>query len=738
MFSSVFRDAGLRLSLLLLALMAAGGANAITFEGRVIDETNQPLAGTNVYLEGLGIGTSSDLDGHFTLEAPNGSSYTLTISLVGYRTFTRIIQADETSVPFLTVTLEIDPVALEEIIFKAERETAVVSVDTPVRTEVIGQERLQESSNDGGLLSALSKQPGLNTRPCALCGSAGIGMQGLDPSYTEVKVDGLPLMSGLGALYGFDGISVSSLERVELVKGAGSDQGGAAAMAGSVNLITSGVSDHRQIQLDLTGGSTLKHALSTSINSPLFGAASGRLSLNYGAEPRLLDENGDHVTDAPQYQRGGGSISIGNPVGNGGTFRIGGRYFKERRFAGATDWTEKDRGSEDVYGREIFTDRTEASTALTYPLSDGDTFGFTAGIVRHNQDSWYGTTEYNAEQRLVVARAKIERNWSTLNQSEAAFEYRYDQYNDNLQLASRTDRLDQIPGLQLRHTWTPGPFWLVQGSLLSERYEEDGLVFTPRASLRFQPTFDWTFLFAGGSGYRPVTIFSLDKAVHAGFDQVIVPENLKPERNIGGSFTINHRRPGLDHSQSIDITLFYTQFRNKVVLGYSAHQDGTTLYTNADDAFSRGAEIRYDLAFDNGWSYTLSGTLSDVQYHDTAGWHLTQLQNRFTVNSMLMKSWAAQGITANVTGSVFGPQSLPAGRSRSDSPTYLILDLGLSKSWHSFTLSGTVNNALDYVQPDNPLIIDSVTGNQQYDSAMIYGPLLGRVFLISLSTTLGE
>ncbi|MCB2199614.1 TonB-dependent receptor [bacterium] len=738
MFTVRLRNALVGITLLTLFTFGSATARAEGVDGRVVDDGGQPLSGANVFLKDTKFGSSTDLDGTFHLHGVQPGEYILIVRMVGYLTVEQPITIPREPSGSLQITLDYDPVALEDIIFKAERESAVISVDEPVRTEVIGQERLQENSDDGGLLSALSKQTGLNTRPCALCGSAGIGMQGLDPSYTEVRVDGLPLMSGLGALYGFDGISVNDLESVELVKGSGSDRGGAGAVAGSVNLVSSNVGNRKRLHINLAGSSTLQHTLSTSISTPLLGAASGRISLNYSAEPRMLDQNNDSVTDSPQYNRGSGSVSIGNPIGETGTFRIGGRYFTERRFAGVTNWTESDRGSDSVYGREIFTDRYEASSAVTLELNERDTFEATAGVVTHSQNSWYGITQYDADQLLAVSRVGVERTWSTLNETEVGFEYRYDQYDDNLQLANSTDELFRVPGLQLRHVWTPGPFWLVQGSLLTEHYDADGVVLTPRASLRFQPAFDWTFILAGGTGYRPVTIFSLDKAVHAGFDNVVVPNDLVAERNLGGSFTINHALPAARYSQNVDITAFYTTFRNKVVLSFGSHQDGTTRYTNAEDAFSRGVEISYSLAFSNGWSWNLSGTVSDVQYRDNVGWHLNQLQNRFTANSTLMKRWNGPGVMAEVTGSLFGPQALPEGRGRSDSPTYLILDLGMSKSWGAITLAGTVKNALDYVQPDNPLVVDPTTGAQQFDAAMIYGPLLGRAYLLSLSTTIGE
>ncbi|HWB94164.1 MAG TPA: SusC/RagA family TonB-linked outer membrane protein, partial [Puia sp.] len=53
--------------------------------GMVRDENGKPLAGASVKLKGSARGTSTDADGNFTLQAPDGGG-TLVISYVGYRT----------------------------------------------------------------------------------------------------------------------------------------------------------------------------------------------------------------------------------------------------------------------------------------------------------------------------------------------------------------------------------------------------------------------------------------------------------------------------------------------------------------------------------------------------------------------------------------------------------------------------------------------------------------------------
>jgi TonB-linked SusC/RagA family outer membrane protein len=56
----------------------------VRINGTVIDESNQPVIGASVLLKGTNIGTLTDINGHFSLEAPEEGQ--LRISFIGYET----------------------------------------------------------------------------------------------------------------------------------------------------------------------------------------------------------------------------------------------------------------------------------------------------------------------------------------------------------------------------------------------------------------------------------------------------------------------------------------------------------------------------------------------------------------------------------------------------------------------------------------------------------------------------
>jgi len=68
----------------LMALFAVPAfAQNQTFKGNVVDEAGEPIIGASVVVEGQkGMGTITDMDGNYTLQAP--ANVKVTISYIGY------------------------------------------------------------------------------------------------------------------------------------------------------------------------------------------------------------------------------------------------------------------------------------------------------------------------------------------------------------------------------------------------------------------------------------------------------------------------------------------------------------------------------------------------------------------------------------------------------------------------------------------------------------------------------
>ena len=63
-------------------IQEAGGDDNRTIKGIIYDEQGETIIGASVLIKGEETGTTSDMDGKFSLEAPQGA--TLIISYIGY------------------------------------------------------------------------------------------------------------------------------------------------------------------------------------------------------------------------------------------------------------------------------------------------------------------------------------------------------------------------------------------------------------------------------------------------------------------------------------------------------------------------------------------------------------------------------------------------------------------------------------------------------------------------------
>ena len=115
-----------------------------TFKGTVLDETGEPIIGASVVVEGQkGVGTITDFDGNYTIQA--GKNAKVTISYIGYVTLT--------VKPGGTVKLKEDSQSLEEVVVVGYGSQKKAHLTGSVAT--VPLDEIQDLAN-GGLASSLN------------------------------------------------------------------------------------------------------------------------------------------------------------------------------------------------------------------------------------------------------------------------------------------------------------------------------------------------------------------------------------------------------------------------------------------------------------------------------------------------------------------------------------------------------------------------------------------------------
>jgi outer membrane receptor for ferrienterochelin and colicins len=129
-----------------------------------------------------------------------------------------------------------DQVVSEEIIVVTGTKSESPREASPITTEVIDRQRLEESGAQTAA-EALSLRPGLWIDR-GVAGTNGLTMQGLGPQYSLVLVDGARQIGRTDGVLDLDRFAVEDLEQIEIVRGPSSVLYGSDALGGVVNLVT--------------------------------------------------------------------------------------------------------------------------------------------------------------------------------------------------------------------------------------------------------------------------------------------------------------------------------------------------------------------------------------------------------------------------------------------------------------------------------------------------------------------
>ena len=133
--------------------------------------------------------------------------------------------------------LEKDPLELSQVVVTGTRTSHFVK-DVPIRTEVLTSQAITKK-NAQNLYEALEGVPGIRVeQQCQFCNFSEVRMQGLGAEHTQVLIDGEPIYSGLAGVYGLQQIGTNDIDRLEVVKGAGSALYSSSAVAGAINIIS--------------------------------------------------------------------------------------------------------------------------------------------------------------------------------------------------------------------------------------------------------------------------------------------------------------------------------------------------------------------------------------------------------------------------------------------------------------------------------------------------------------------
>ncbi|MGE5480463.1 MAG: TonB-dependent receptor domain-containing protein, partial [Chloroflexota bacterium] len=200
-------------------------------EGKVINRRGEPLPTTAIQIKGINKVYYSDEKGNFLIPINTNVGDTLRarFSRVDCKPVDTLLALRRGAV----VYMDDNYIMTDKVVVTGTR-TAKNLKNHPIATEVISQSDITASGNLR-LGDALAEEAGLTVIQDH---GKGVQIQGLDPQYAVILINGEPIGGSATGSGDLDRIGISNLKRIEIVKGPASSLYGSNALAGVINLIT--------------------------------------------------------------------------------------------------------------------------------------------------------------------------------------------------------------------------------------------------------------------------------------------------------------------------------------------------------------------------------------------------------------------------------------------------------------------------------------------------------------------
>ena len=737
-----------------------------SIKGKVIDKkTKAPLPGVNVMVEHTTIGAATDSKGEYMItQVPQGQRR-LVATMMGYKREHKIIniQPDETAV----INFELETTILEMgAVVVTGTATPHLVEDMPVRTEVIPR-RLIEQKHASNLAEALSFHTGVRVENnCTNCNFSQVRILGMDGKYSQILIDGDPVVSSLASVYGLEHFPEEMVDQIEIVKGGGSSLYGGGAVAGVINMITRTPMINQvriKYQNNVTGGKTDQHL--GAVAETVFGkGTSGAYVFGSFRKRNPYDHNNDGFSELGELR----NETMGfkwyyQPYVNSQLLASFHHVHEERRGGNKFDLP--------VHEAEIaeWIEHWRSGGTLRWSHRPGALFDYrfyySFSIV--NRKSYYGGLGGDTPQDQLDALAFYGKTDNPLHiagfQSNyrlqnhlltAGFQYSHDKLNDKTaaETAYHLDELYTNTGIFIQdnlHFGAEEQIEFVAGVRLDKHSELNNWIVSPRLNGKFDVGKGFTLRAAYTTGFKPPQTY--DEDLHlCGIegDQRIIRNSvdLKEERSHSFSGGLEYLGYLNNIPTMFSVTAFYTRLADSFTEQFVAKQGSIERWerVNSDGAKVKGVEI--DLGIRPLSSFEVRGgvTYKKSQYDSPNEDFGTRnfLRTPDLTGNLRLSLVASSNLDIYLHGNYIGKAEMPHEVVSADQEDPLLL---LEKSDQFFqadiglTYKLPLNNGLNMkfnigIKNIFDAYQDDLDQGPDRDPAYVYGPTRPRTLFFGIET----
>ena len=710
-------------------------------EGMVMEDNPENrrlgLAGANVYWLNSQTGTITKTDGSFVIPFKKENNQ-LVISYVGFESDTLFIDSPKTVNHWLKPSN-----ALNEVVVQKKRDAVQKSYFSPQNVVTINSAELLKAACCN-LSESFETNPAIDVNfSDALTGTKQIQMLGLTSPYLLITQENIPMVRGASQAYGLTFTPGTWVESIQITKGAGSVVNGYESISGQIN--TELVKPLTDKAVFVNGYANLngRLELNTHLNKQLTDNWSTGLYLHGNRRDAKEDGNGDGFLDAPL----GNQINVLNRwqyqnPSTGWVSFINLRFLNDEKQVGQTNFVPgTDKFTTNSWGGEINTRRFDTSLKLGYvfPELPFQSLGFQTAYNIHKQDSYFGFNEYNIDHESVYSNLLFN---SIIGDTKSKFKtgltFAYDGYGEMVKTQDYS-RVDKSIGAFFEYSYDNLKELSLTAGIRVDNHNNLGTFVTPRLHLRYMPWDRGSFRGSFGRGKRAANIFAENQQLFASARQIRVLGDdssiygLDPEDawNYGASFIQGFNLFG--RTGNITLDYYVTNFKNQVVVDWENplevsfyNLEGKSLAKSFQFEINyealKNLELRTAYKFYDVETDYISGTLQKP----------LQAQHRFFANLGYMTVPKENGSQwrMDYTVHTLGRQRLPyiENSSMEYSPSYSLMNAQITKVFNNkFEIYLGGENLTNFMQ-DNPVVGADDPFGTNFDTSIIYAPIMGRMF----------
>jgi outer membrane receptor for ferrienterochelin and colicins len=270
-----------------------------------------------------------------------------------------------------------------------------------------------------------------------------------------------------------------------------------------------------------------------------------------------------------------------------------------------------------------------------------------------------------------------------------------------------------------------------QHLLLGARYDYNnnhGHIFTPRIAYKWNPTKNDVFRINAGTGFRIVNLFTEEHAALTGSREVIITEDLEPERSYNINFNyLKKIRFGDATFLGFEFSSWYTYFTNQIIPDYDTNPN-QIIYQNLNGySEAVGFSGNVDLVTPYGFKAIIGFTVLDPKNVKNGVTTQPVLTEKYSMNWAITYDIPKWYLSIDYTGNLYGPMRLPLlgtldPRDEYSKPWSLQNIQFTYKKFRNFELYGGIKNILNWTPAKgNPFLIaraeDPFDENVDYDAS---------------------